>query len=100
MTSLLNSSNSQIRALEISALVRNKEQTKLLATKGVKPLLFTGLDDTDALRCAAAEHDIIINTASAFHSDAAAALIEGLALRMEQTRRKTHLIHVRRFASQ
>lgn len=58
-------------------------------------ILFGGLDDTDAVRKVAAEHDVVINTADARHSKAADAIINGLADRQKSTGKATHLVHVR-----
>lgn len=73
--------------------MRKQEQADLLATKGVAGIVFSSLDDTEAVRKAASEHDIVINTASAFHSKAAEAVVVGLAERKKQTGRETYLIH-------
>jgi hypothetical protein len=44
----------------------------------VTPILFTSLDGSATLTAAASQHDIVINTASGFHTGAAKALILGL----------------------
>ncbi|KAJ6786437.1 hypothetical protein PWT90_09983 [Aphanocladium album] len=93
LTSLLNSSNSQIKGLSISALVRKQEQADLLKAKGVNGIVFSGLDDTEIVRRVASENDIVINTASAFHAVAAGAIIDGLADRQKATGKKSVLIH-------
>jgi hypothetical protein len=76
-------------------LVRKQEQAEILSEKGVKPILFNGLDDTTALKDAAGQHDIVINAASAFKPRAAEALILGLAERKRQLGTDVHLIQVR-----
>lgn len=43
--------------LSISALIRRPEQAARLQSLGVKPLEFKGLDDLDACRDAASQHD-------------------------------------------
>ncbi|KAH7136400.1 NAD dependent epimerase/dehydratase family protein [Dactylonectria macrodidyma] len=93
LTTLLQSTNPNIKGSQLSALVRKKEQADLLTTKGVHAIVFDGLDDTAFIREVASKHDIVINTASAFHSGAAEALILGLADRKRDTGRETHLIH-------
>jgi nucleoside-diphosphate-sugar epimerase len=51
------------------------------------------LDDSEALTAAAREHDIIIHTASGFHTDAAKALVIGLGKRKAETGRDVHYFH-------
>ncbi|KAJ5081196.1 hypothetical protein N7456_013434 [Penicillium angulare] len=77
----------------ISALIRRPEQAKILEALGVGSLLFQGLDDLNACRDAASQHDVIINAASASHDTSAKALIEGLALRQKITNRDAYFIH-------
>ncbi|CAM1501634.1 Fc.00g036180.m01.CDS01 [Cosmosporella sp. VM-42] len=93
LTTLLASSNPQIKGANISALVRKQEQADILKEHGVNPILFNSLDESDLLRRTASEHDIIINTASAFHSGAAEALILGLTDRKKKTGTEPLLIH-------
>lgn len=93
LSTLLASEDVNIKKLTFSALVRKKEHCELLEKHGVKAILFSGLDDIEAVKKAASEHDIVINTASAFHADAAAAIIEGLAERQKATGKQVHLIH-------
>ena len=83
LSTLLASEDPNIKKLTFSALVRKKEHCELLGKHGVKAILFSGLDDLEVVRKAASEHDVVINTASAFHADAAAAIIEGLAERQK-----------------
>jgi hypothetical protein len=90
----LQSTDANIKASSISALVRKQDQADLLKQKGVNAILFSGLDDTKVVRDVASKHDIVINCASAFQSGAAEALIQGLADRKKETGKKTHLIHV------
>jgi hypothetical protein len=92
---LLESTTLSIDPGRISVLVRKQEQAEVLSKKGVKPILFGGLDDTTALKDAASQHDIVINAASAFKPQAAEALILGLAERKRQVGNDAHLIHVR-----
>ncbi|KAH7160358.1 NAD dependent epimerase/dehydratase family protein [Dactylonectria estremocensis] len=93
LTTLLQSADSSIKGSQLSALVRKQEQADILTAKGVNAIVFDGLDDTAAVRDAASKHDVVINTASAFHPAAAEALILGLADRKKETGRETHLIH-------
>ncbi|KAH8734050.1 NAD dependent epimerase/dehydratase family protein [Ilyonectria robusta] len=93
LTTLLESTDANIKTSKISALVRKQDQADLLSAKGVNAILFSGLDDTAVVRDAASKHDVVINTAKAFHSLAAEALILGLADRKKETGRETYLIH-------
>ncbi|KAL8371166.1 hypothetical protein RB595_001149 [Gaeumannomyces hyphopodioides] len=93
LTTLLASSEPAIKASSISALVRKEEQAAVLRGLGVEPILFKGLDDVDALRRAAAEHDAVIHTASSQHDASAVALIRGLGDRKKATGKETHFIH-------
>lgn len=57
--------------------------------------MFHNLDeDTELLKKAASEHDIIINTASAARAVGARSLIEGLAERKKTTGEPVWFIHV------
>ncbi|KAH6889858.1 NAD dependent epimerase/dehydratase family protein [Thelonectria olida] len=93
LTTLLQSTDANIKASTISAFVRKQDHADLLKEKGVNPILFSGLDDTKIVREVASKHDIVINSASAFLSDAAEALILGLADRKKETGKETHFIH-------
>ncbi|PWI72419.1 NAD dependent epimerase/dehydratase family protein [Purpureocillium lilacinum] len=93
LSTLLASSNPQIKDLSISALVRKPEHAELLKKKGVNGIVFPGLDDFEAVRKAASQHDIVINSALAFHPKAAEAIIEGLAERQKETGKPAYLIH-------
>ena len=92
-----------------------------MESRGVKPILFNSLDETDVLACVASEHDgkitliigiffsdlslllnlpltdsvVVIHAASGFHTLSARALILGLAQRRKQTGKEVHYIHVR-----
>ncbi|RLL95297.1 hypothetical protein CFD26_103992 [Aspergillus turcosus] len=79
--------------LSISALIRRPEQAAKLQSLGVKPLQFKGLDDLDACRDAASQHDVVINAASASHDRSAKALIQGLSQRQKATGKETYMMH-------
>ncbi|KAF4190006.1 hypothetical protein CNMCM7927_005816 [Aspergillus lentulus] len=79
--------------LSISALIRRPEQAARLQSLGVKPLEFKGLDDLDACRDAASQHDVVINAASASHDSSAKALVEGLSQRQKATGKDAYMIH-------
>ncbi|KAK2060058.1 NAD dependent epimerase/dehydratase [Colletotrichum caudatum] len=93
LSQLLNSSYSEIKNLDITALVRKQEQADLLKHKGVEAIVFDGLDDSDFLRRTASEYDYVIHTPTGFHTSSAVALIEGLAQRKMQTGKDVHFIH-------
>ncbi|KAJ6440999.1 NAD dependent epimerase/dehydratase family protein [Purpureocillium lavendulum] len=93
LSTLLASSNPQIKDLTITALVRKPEHVELLKKKGVNGVIFTGLDDIEAVRKAASQNDIVVNTAIAYHAKAAEAIIDGLADRQRETGKPAHLIH-------
>ncbi|KAH7117581.1 NAD dependent epimerase/dehydratase family protein [Dendryphion nanum] len=92
LTDLLRT-NHRAKDYVISALVRRADQAKALESKGVNPILFKDLDDSETITRAASEHDIVINTASGFHTSSARALILGLSSRQKQTGSQTHFIH-------
>lgn len=94
LSTLLASSNERVKKLQISALVRRQDQADKLSQLGVAPILFKDLDDFEAIRRAASEHDVVINTASGFHVGAAKALVEGLGDRKKKTGKEVSIIHV------
>ena len=57
MTTLLESDKKYVSNHLISALVRGEDKAKILAEKGVNPILFHSLDETDILQQVASEHD-------------------------------------------
>jgi hypothetical protein len=95
LTALKTSSNSTVKGLSITALVRRQDQAEILKKNGTTPRIFGGLDDYHALKRAASEHDIVVHTASGFHTTSALALIEGLRERKKATGKEMHYIHVR-----
>lgn len=74
--------------------MRQSDQADLLNSKGVRTILVSGLDDTEALEKAASEHDIVVNVASGRHYEGPKSLIRGLAKRREQKGADVHFIHV------
>ncbi|KLU89199.1 hypothetical protein MAPG_08173 [Magnaporthiopsis poae ATCC 64411] len=93
LTTLLASSEPAIKGSSISVLVRKEEQAAVLRGLGVNPIIFKGLDDVEALRRAASEHDAVIHTASSQHDASAVALIQGLGDRKKATGKEVHFIH-------
>ncbi|KAF8157248.1 hypothetical protein B0H34DRAFT_493076 [Crassisporium funariophilum] len=93
LTTILKSNKDSLQNLEISVLVRGEQRARSLSESGVRPILFENLDQSDVLQQAASEHDIVINTASGFHSSSAKALIIGLGKRKKQTGKAVYFIH-------
>ncbi|KAI9821020.1 MAG: hypothetical protein M1827_003753 [Pycnora praestabilis] len=95
LNTLLSSTRSPLENLQTSVLVRREDQAKLLAEKGVNPILIKDLDDVDVIRRAASEHDVVVHTASGFHSASAKALILGLGDRKKSGAGKgeVHCLH-------
>lgn len=87
------SSDQRFASATFTALVRSESQVTTLGEHGVHAILFSGLDDTTLLTKVASEHDIVINSASAFNVEAAKALIDGLASRQKETGQKAIYIH-------
>ncbi|CZR69193.1 related to NAD dependent epimerase/dehydratase family protein [Phialocephala subalpina] len=77
----------------ISVLIRGQEKIAVYEKMGVKPILFKSLDETDFLQKLASGYDIIIHTASGFHTASAKALVTGLGDRKKQTGKEVHYIH-------
>ncbi|TVY81723.1 hypothetical protein LSUE1_G002121 [Lachnellula suecica] len=78
----------------LSALVRKQSQASILANAGVNPLIFKDLDDSEAIRAAAKDHDIVIAAASARHAECVKACMRGLGGRGKSNGKATHYIHV------
>ncbi|KAH6986946.1 NAD dependent epimerase/dehydratase family protein [Ilyonectria destructans] len=78
LTTLMNSSHPRIRKCELTALVRHEPHADALRRKGIDVV--------------AARHDIVINTASTFHTPAAKSIIDGLGDRKMAVEKQTHLI--------
>ena len=57
MKTLLDSKYQSIKDLEISALVRGEDKAKILEKRGVNPIQFRDLGDSEALTEAASQHD-------------------------------------------
>jgi putative NADH-flavin reductase len=94
LSQLLSSSDPAIKSSKISALVRRQDQADILAANGVHPIIFKDLDDLEALKCAAREHDVVISSASSFHPPSTKALIQGLGEKKKQTAGSVYFIHV------
>lgn len=75
-------------------LVRKPEHAEYFKSIGMTPVMFENLDQVDLLKKEASEHDIVINSASAFRALGARALIEGLAERKKNTGEPVWFIHV------
>ncbi|EMC99777.1 hypothetical protein BAUCODRAFT_30180 [Baudoinia panamericana UAMH 10762] len=96
LTHLLDSQHLALKNVVITCLVRGEDRVaKLNAKYGsrVKPVLHKDLDDTDRAIEVASQHDIVINTTIGYHPASAAALVQGLAKRKQQTGRDVWMIH-------
>ncbi|TVY56105.1 Uncharacterized protein LCER1_G001958 [Lachnellula cervina] len=76
----------------ISVLVRGEDRAKILQNQGFNPILFQSLDEADVLQKVASEHDVVIHTASGYHTASAKALILGLGERKKATGKEVHFI--------
>lgn len=81
LTHLQSSANQATRDLQISVLVRNDSRAEYFSSVGLKVYTIQDLDDVDAIKAAASEHDVVIHTASGYHTASARALIQGLGMR-------------------
>lgn len=81
LSHLQSSANQAIRDLQISVLVRNDSRAEYFSSVGFKVYTIQDLDDVDAIKAAASEHDVVIHTASGYHTASARALIQGLGMR-------------------
>ncbi|KAH6708794.1 hypothetical protein BKA61DRAFT_614899 [Leptodontidium sp. MPI-SDFR-AT-0119] len=93
LAALLSSEYGLVKKCTISCLVRGEDKARILASQGVRPILFNSLDETDVLARVASEHDVVIHAASGFHILSARALILGLAQRRKETGKEVHYIH-------
>jgi len=57
LDALLSSEYVSLNKANISCLVRGEKSAKVLARKGVKPILFNSLDETNVLAQVASQHD-------------------------------------------
>jgi nucleoside-diphosphate-sugar epimerase len=81
LSHLQTSANQAAKVLEISVLLRNDSRAEYFSSIGLKVYTIQDLDDLDAIKAAASEHDIVIHTASGYHTASARALIQGLGIR-------------------
>lgn len=75
-------------------MVRKEEEAEYFKSIGVSAVLFKGLEQVDLLKKTASEHDVVVNTASAFQPQAAEALIQGLAERKKTSSAPVYFINV------
>lgn len=57
LAALLSSEYGLVKKCTISCLVRGEDKARILASQGVRPILFNSLDETDVLARVASEHD-------------------------------------------
>jgi nucleoside-diphosphate-sugar epimerase len=93
LTTLLNTTRDNLKEVQIAALVRGEDQARVLESKGVKPIVFKSLDETELLTTVASEYDAIIHTASGFHTESARALVTGAGKRVKETGKDVFYIH-------
>ena len=93
LTQLSSSHNNTIKNAEISVLVRGEDKARVFKEQGLKTILFEGFDDSETIKQAASEHDVIIHTASGFHTECAKSLLSGLALRKQRTGKDVYYMH-------
>lgn len=74
-------------------LVRKPEQAELYSSKGVTPIIFSGLEDVEHLRRVASEHDIVLHAADSTSPAASEALIQGLADNQTSSKATKYFIH-------
>ncbi|KAK5634724.1 hypothetical protein RRF57_010437 [Xylaria bambusicola] len=70
--------------LRISVLTRKDDRARSFASLGVNVYTLNDLNDSEAIKQAASENDVVIHTASGFHTESAKNLIEGLGARKRQ----------------
>jgi len=90
------STTSTLEQAPITLLLRGEDRaSELRSAYGdrVHPLVYSGLDDTEATIAIAAQHDIVINTTIGWHPTSAAALIRGLAQRKAATGHDVWMVH-------
>ncbi|OQD82120.1 hypothetical protein PENANT_c023G10132 [Penicillium antarcticum] len=113
LATLKKSEHENIQNAQIDVLIRGEGRRALFDPFGVQVIPFQSLDETDFIRKLSSDYDgrdasswnqltsvkiidpsiVIINTASAFHTESAKAMIEGLSDRQSKTGQKTHFIH-------
>ena len=84
LSHLLSSTKQATRRVEISVVIRNDKRAEYFTSLGLKVYPIKDLDDSEALKAAASENDVVIHTASGYHTLSATALIEGLGLRKKR----------------
>ncbi|KAJ5301291.1 hypothetical protein N7508_006154 [Penicillium antarcticum] len=93
LATLKKSEHENIQNAQIDVLIRGEGRRALFDPFGVQVIPFQSLDETDFIRKLSSDYNVIINTASAFHTESAKAMIEGLSDRQSKTGQKTHFIH-------
>lgn len=82
-----------VKRLNISVIVRGDAQAEVFQKQGLKIYKFESLDQSEVLQQIAKEHDVVIHTASGFHTGSAVALIRGLGDRKKETGKDVYYIH-------
>jgi nucleoside-diphosphate-sugar epimerase len=90
---LLRTKFDNVKNLQISVIVRSKEHLDMFKKQGLNAILFESLDNAEQVQKAAREHDVVIHTASGYHTSSAEALIRGLGERRKETGKDVYYIH-------
>lgn len=85
-------SRDYLKSFNISALVRNEEDTVKLEKLGIEPIFGT-LNDLQIISTESQKADIVFNTANCDHLLSVEAIIQGLEERAKQTGQRPILIH-------
>ncbi|KAL9057873.1 MAG: hypothetical protein Q9162_002103 [Coniocarpon cinnabarinum] len=92
-SSILTSPSTAIQQCAFSVLLRNPAQHDYFKSKHANIIPFSDLEDTDTIRTAAAEHDVVVNCSTGFATNAARALIQGLGERKRSTGHAVRYMH-------
>ncbi|KAE9406930.1 NAD(P)-binding protein [Gymnopus androsaceus JB14] len=80
--------------VKITCLVRGNNRAALLRKQLAVATVVVDLDDTEKVKKAAAEADVVINAANADHPTGAQALVDGLEDRLNATGKKCIIVHL------
>ncbi|KAF7596850.1 hypothetical protein BBP40_012450 [Aspergillus hancockii] len=93
LATLKASSAEKVQNAQIDVLIRGEQRVPEFEKLNVGVIVFESLDEIDFIKKLASEYDVIINTASAFHTESAVAMITGLRDRQAKTGQSTYFIH-------
>ncbi|KAF2806935.1 NAD dependent epimerase/dehydratase family protein [Mytilinidion resinicola] len=92
LSTLLETQFASLKNIKLAGVVRGENNASVLKSKGIQPEIIQGIEDLGLLRKIAREYDVIINSAFAFQTEAAKALLRGLGDRSKQTGKQLHFI--------